>query len=100
MNANPQPDGSLMTPVLLRTMLVAYVTARRAGPTPIDKFLALFPDAAGPERELLVSLNCGLVEAEMAGEDMDAVFDDLEVSIGAQLIREIQRGVNGLGGAA
>lgn len=89
-----------MSPVLLGTMLAAYVAARRAGPTPIDKFLSLFPDAGWPEREVLVSLNCGLVQAQMTGEDMDAVFDELEVSIGAQLIREIQRGVNGLGGAA
>jgi len=74
-------------------MMLAYSTARREGPTPIDRFLSLFPEAGALERELLVSLNCGLVEAEMSGEDMDSVFDELEVSIGAELMREIQRGV-------
>ena len=89
-----------MTPILVRTMLLAYSTARREGPTPIDRFLRLFPDAGTTERELLVSLNCGLVEAEMSGADMDSVFDELEVSIGVELVREIHRGVADAGDGA
>jgi hypothetical protein len=90
----------MMTPILVRAMQVAYITARRAGPTPIDKFLILFPDAGAAERELLVSLNGDLIAAEMAGEDMDSVFDMIEVSIGADLMREVQRGIADADGGA
>jgi len=82
-----------MSATLVRAMLVTYVTARRAGPTPINRFLTLFPDAGASERELIVSLNADLLVSEMVGADMDAVFDEMEVSIGADLIREIQRGI-------
>jgi len=88
-----RPRGQGMTPTLVRAMLVAYITARRAGPTPIDRFLTLFPDAGASERELLVTLNADLLVSEMVGADMDAVFDEIEVSIGADLLREIYKGI-------
>ncbi|HZX54454.1 MAG TPA: hypothetical protein VFE86_07220, partial [Ilumatobacteraceae bacterium] len=91
--APDRPRGKEMSATLVRAMLVTYVTARRAGPTPINRFLTLFPDAGASERELIVSLNADLLVSEMVGADMDAVFDEMEVSIGADLIREIQRGV-------
>src|SRR3954454_11248946 len=87
-----------MTPVLARAMLAAYITVRRVGPIPIDRFLTLFPDAGAAERELLVRLNADLINAEMAGRDMDTVFDEAEVSIGAELIRAAERGMAGGGG--
>jgi len=91
LHQDPRPA---MTPVVARAMLVAYVTARREGPTPIDRFLLLFPGAGPCERELLVTVNGGLLQAEMARQDMDAVFDELETSIGADLMGEIQRGIS------
>ena len=86
-----------MSPIVVRTMLVTYITARRAGPTPINRFLTMFPDAGASERELLVSLNADLLVSEMVGADMDAVFDEMEVSIGADLIREVHRGITDAG---
>jgi hypothetical protein len=88
-----RPTGHEMSPIVVRTMLVTYITARRAGPTPINRFLTMFPDAGTSERELLVSLNADLLVSEMVGADMDAVFDEMEVSIGADLMREVQRGI-------
>jgi hypothetical protein len=86
-----------MTPVLARAMLAAYITARRAGPIPIDRFLTLFTDAGAAERDLLVRLDRDLLEAEMAGRDMDTVFDQAEASIGADLMREVERGMGDRG---
>jgi len=88
-----RPIGQEMSPLVVRAMLVTYITARRAGPTPIDRFLTMFPGAGAPERELLVSLNADLLVSEMVGADMDAVFDEMEVSIGADLMREVRRGI-------
>jgi len=89
-----QDPGPAMRPVVARAMLVAYITARREGPTPIDRFLLLFPGAGQCERELLVTVNGGLLRAEMAGQDMDAVLDELEISVGADLMGETQPGMS------
>jgi hypothetical protein len=82
-----------MTPVLARAMLAAYITVRRVGPIPIDRFLKLFPDAGAAERDLLVRLNGDLIESEMAERDMDIVFDEAEAGIRADLMCEIERGM-------
>jgi len=95
-----RPRGREMSPTLVRSMLVTYVTSRRAGPTPIDRFLTLFRDAGLAERELLVSLNGDLLVSEMVGADMDAVFDEIEVSIAAELMRDIYRGIADAGDGA
>lgn len=92
-----RPTGREMSPIAVRTMLITYITARREGPSPIDRFLALFPDAGASERELLVSLNADILVSEVVGADMDAVFDEMEVSIGADLMREVRRGITDAG---